>query len=78
MIDNLLAYPSGEFTIISASLSISIASVSACYTDHVAGLSESVGLSVGPESVLRQNSRMAECIWMPFGILSGVGQGMDG
>jgi len=54
---------------------VSLSSVSTHGTAFLPGpsVSRSVGLSVGPKSVLWQKS---EQIWMLFGVVSGVSRGM--
>jgi len=57
--------------IISASLSISTAGIRGILTDHSPRLS--VGMSVGLSVWWVNCGRMAECIQMQFGAVSGVG-----
>jgi len=58
-------------------LSISIVSVSANGVDlsPIPSVGMSVGLSVCVQKV--HYGKMADWIWMPFGMVSGVGRGMS-
>jgi len=68
-------HPQSLFVITSASLSISIASIHGILTDHSSRPSVSLSVCLSVRWVICE--KMADWIGMLFGVVSGVGWGMD-